>query len=121
MVRNHFGPWTAAASTVVATLVGRDTLRARLRLTRLRRSGRRDAVATNRRVERVDAPDVVLAGGERVKSLRRIDALARAAHEAAKETFKNEPGPVDDAAKLIADMVAMGTHIGLDPKQSNFG
>lgn len=36
---------------------------------------------------------------------------ARAAHEAAKETFKNEPGPVDDAAKLLADMVAMGDHI----------
>ena len=30
--------------------------------------------------------------------------------EAAKETFKNEPGPVDDAAKLLADMVALGDH-----------
>jgi F-type H+-transporting ATPase subunit epsilon len=38
---------------------------------------------------------------------------ARAAHEAAKETFKNEPGPVDDAAKLLADMVAMGDHINI--------
>ena len=38
---------------------------------------------------------------------------ARAAHEAAKETFKNEPGPVDDAAKLLADMVAMGDHINV--------
>ncbi|MEJ6404754.1 F0F1 ATP synthase subunit epsilon [Yoonia sp. 2307UL14-13] len=46
---------------------------------------------------------------------------AKSVHNKAKETFKNEPGPVDDAAKLIADMVAMGTHIGLDPKQSNFG
>lgn len=27
---------------------------------------------------------------------------------------------VDDAAKLLADMVAMGAHIGLDPKQPNF-
>lgn len=45
-----------------------------------------------------------------------IDELiddARAAHEAAKETFKNEPGPVDDAAKLLADMVAMGDHINV--------
>jgi F-type H+-transporting ATPase subunit epsilon len=42
---------------------------------------------------------------------------ARTAHETARAT--NEPGPVDDAAKLLADMVAMGTHIGLDPKQSN--
>ena len=46
---------------------------------------------------------------------------ARRAHEKARETFQNEPGPVDDAAKLIADMVAMGTHIGLDPNTSNFG
>jgi F-type H+-transporting ATPase subunit epsilon len=40
-------------------------------------------------------------------------ADARAAHEAAKETFKNQPGPVDDAAKLLADMVALGDHIGI--------
>ncbi|MFQ1701462.1 F0F1 ATP synthase subunit epsilon [Loktanella agnita] len=46
---------------------------------------------------------------------------AKSQHEKAQEVFKNEPGPVDDAAKLIADMVAMGTHIGLDPNQSNFG
>ena len=46
---------------------------------------------------------------------------ARKQHEQAKSNFENEPGPVDDAAKLIADMAAMGTHIGLDPKQSNFG
>lgn len=38
---------------------------------------------------------------------------ARIAHEVAKEQFKNEPGPVDDAAKLLADMVAMGDHINL--------
>jgi len=31
----------------------------------------------------------------------------------AQETFKNEPGPVDDAAKLLADMVAMGDHMGI--------
>ncbi|MBK0326344.1 F0F1 ATP synthase subunit epsilon [Rhodobacteraceae bacterium F11138] len=45
-----------------------------------------------------------------------IDAMiddARAAHDAAKETFKNEPGPVDDAAKLLADMVALGDQITL--------
>ncbi len=40
-------------------------------------------------------------------------AQARAAHVAAQEKFKNEPGPVDDAAKLLADMVALGGHIGL--------
>ena len=48
-------------------------------------------------------------------------AEAKSAYDSAKSTFENQPGPVDDAAKLIADMVAVGTHIGLDPKQSNFG
>ncbi|WP_306151610.1 F0F1 ATP synthase subunit epsilon [Roseovarius sp. MMSF_3281] len=36
------------------------------------------------------------------------DKLAKA-----QEVYVNEPGPVDDAAKLLADMVAMGDHIGL--------
>ncbi len=40
-------------------------------------------------------------------------ADAKAAHGRAQETFKNEPGPVDDAAKLLSDMVAIGGHIGL--------
>ena len=35
----------------------------------------------------------------------------------AKEAFANEPGPVDDAAKLLSDMVAMGDHMGLTAKQ----
>lgn len=39
---------------------------------------------------------------------------ARDAYDAAKAgDFQNQPGPVDDAAKLLADMVAMGDHIGL--------
>ncbi len=33
-----------------------------------------------------------------------------------KEAFANEPGPVDDAAKLLSDMVAMGEHMGLTTK-----
>ena len=37
----------------------------------------------------------------------------------AKENFHNEPGPVDDAAKLLSDMVAMGDEIGLSAKQPN--
>ncbi len=45
---------------------------------------------------------------------------ARTTYTKARETFQNEPGPVDDAAKLLSDMVAMGTHIGLDPKSPNF-
>ena len=36
------------------------------------------------------------------------DKLAKA-----QETFKNEPGPVDDAAKLLSDMVAMGDEIDM--------
>lgn len=44
---------------------------------------------------------------------------AQQTYTKAKETFDNQPGPVDDAAKLLADMVAMGTHIGLDPKSPN--
>ena len=40
-------------------------------------------------------------------------ADAQAAFDNAKEVFKNEPGPVDDAAKLLSDMMAVGTHIGL--------
>lgn len=46
-------------------------------------------------------------------------AEAQEVHSKARDNFQNEPGPVDDAAKLLADMVAMGTHIGLDPKQPN--
>jgi F-type H+-transporting ATPase subunit epsilon len=38
---------------------------------------------------------------------------ARLAHEKAKEDFQNQPGLVDDAAKLLADMVAMGDHISI--------
>ena len=43
-------------------------------------------------------------------------AMVDAANEKlgkAQEAFVNEPGPVDDAAKLLADMVAMGDEIGL--------
>ena len=45
---------------------------------------------------------------------------AEATYQQAKEAYENEPGPVDDAAKLLQDMVAVGGHIGLDPKQANF-
>ncbi|SFE57550.1 F0F1 ATP synthase subunit epsilon [Roseivivax sediminis] len=37
----------------------------------------------------------------------------------AKDAYENEPGPVDDAAKLLADMVAVGGHIGLSERQPN--
>ncbi|MFN4099613.1 MAG: F0F1 ATP synthase subunit epsilon [Pararhodobacter sp.] len=38
------------------------------------------------------------------------------AHKAQQEAHHDV---VEDAAKLLADMVAMGTHIGLDPKAPN--
>ncbi|MEL7100326.1 MAG: F0F1 ATP synthase subunit epsilon [Pseudomonadota bacterium] len=49
-----------------------------------------------------------------------MDAIfdsAQDAYNRTKEAFKNEPGPVDDAAKLLADMVAVGDRIGLSTKQ----
>ncbi|KIN62054.1 ATP synthase epsilon chain [Sulfitobacter noctilucicola] len=42
---------------------------------------------------------------------------AKTMYSNAKTTFENEPGPVDDAAKLLSDMVAMGEHMGLTAKQ----
>ena len=45
---------------------------------------------------------------------------AELAYKQVKEATENEPGPVDEAAKLLQDMVAVGTHIGLDPMQPNF-
>ncbi|MFB2530901.1 F0F1 ATP synthase subunit epsilon [Paracoccus sp. p4-l81] len=46
-------------------------------------------------------------------------AEARAAHAAHKERGA-DANIVDAAAKLLADMVAVGTHIGLDPNHANF-
>ena len=51
-----------------------------------------------------------------------MDAMfadAQEVYDRARETSQNEPGPVDDAAKLLADMVAVGIEIGLDTKQPN--
>jgi len=42
---------------------------------------------------------------------------AKSMYGKAKEGFQNEPGPVDDAAKMLSDMVAMGDDIGLSAKQ----
>ena len=42
---------------------------------------------------------------------------AKTMYATAKDNFVNEPGPVDDAAKLLSDMVALGDHIGLSSKQ----
>ena len=45
------------------------------------------------------------------ETLDEMIAEAQARHDAAQEAYKNEPGPVDEAAKLLADMVALGDHI----------
>jgi len=48
------------------------------------------------------------------------DAMVKEAenfHGQAQENFVNEPGPVDDAAKLLSDMVALGDQIGLSPNR----
>ena len=47
-------------------------------------------------------------------------AEAEKAHRDARErTGEDVDGAVDAAAKLLADMVAIGGHIGLNPKQPN--
>ncbi len=53
------------------------------------------------------------------------DILDRMVEDAAEKQRKaveashNDPGPVDDAAKLLADMMAMGSHVGLSANQPN--
>ncbi|TFL19965.1 F0F1 ATP synthase subunit epsilon [Jannaschia formosa] len=44
---------------------------------------------------------------------------AHAAHRNARDRGEGTEGGVDAAAKLVADMVAMGDHIGLNSKQPN--
>ncbi len=39
---------------------------------------------------------------------------AQSMYKKVEEEFQNQPGPVDDAAKLLSDMVAMGEQIGLN-------
>jgi F-type H+-transporting ATPase subunit epsilon len=41
---------------------------------------------------------------------------ARTMYTKTKEAFDNQSGPVDDAAKLLSDMVAMGENMGLTAK-----
>lgn len=39
-------------------------------------------------------------------------------YKKAQDNWENEPGMVDDAAKLLSDMVAMGENVGLSARQS---
>ncbi|MCX7566968.1 F0F1 ATP synthase subunit epsilon [Sulfitobacter sp. F26169L] len=51
------------------------------------------------------------------ETMNEIMEEAKNTYSKVKEEFENEPGPVDDAAKLLSDMVAMGEHMGLSAKQ----
>ncbi|MGR3485842.1 MAG: F0F1 ATP synthase subunit epsilon [Paracoccaceae bacterium] len=62
--------------------------------------------------ERFDA--MVEEAASQVRTARDAEAA-----QARGEGSGNLPGPADEAAKLLADMVAVGTHIGLDAKQPN--
>ena len=42
---------------------------------------------------------------------------AKVMYKKVEEEFQNQPGPVDDAAKLLSDMVAMGEQIGLNANE----
>ncbi len=50
------------------------------------------------------------------ETMEEIMEEARNMYTKTKEAFDNQPGPVDDAAKLLSDMVAMGEHMGLTAK-----
>ncbi len=50
------------------------------------------------------------------ETMNEIIEEAKNTYNKVKESFENEPGPVDDAAKLLSDMVAMGEHMGLTTK-----
>ncbi|WP_420862786.1 F0F1 ATP synthase subunit epsilon [Algirhabdus cladophorae] len=45
-----------------------------------------------------------------------FDQMIEEAANNSAEAYDNEPGPVDEAAKMLADMVAMGSEIGLSAK-----
>ncbi|WP_438955404.1 F0F1 ATP synthase subunit epsilon [Cognatiyoonia sp.] len=49
--------------------------------------------------------------------LDQMIADAKSAYATAQEGFENEPGPVDDAAKLLSDMVNLGGEIGLNAQR----
>ena len=49
--------------------------------------------------------------------LDQMIADAKSAYAIAQEGFENEPGPVDDAAKLLSDMVNLGGEIGLNAQR----
>ena len=83
-----------------------------------------DLVSPERRLASAQVTSVQIPGLERALSREemtqeKMDELmeeAKNTYSKVKEETDNEPGPVDDAAKLLADMVAMGDHMGLSAK-----
>ena len=79
-------------------------------------------VITNLRpgILKVESPsgntDYVVTGGFELSqgAFDEILEEAKVMYKKVEEEFQNQPGPVDDAAKLLSDMVAMGEQIGLN-------
>ena len=44
-------------------------------------------------------------------------AAAESSYKKAQDNFQNEPGPVDEAAKMLSDMVAVGAEIGINAQR----
>ena len=63
------------------------------------------------------AERAVAKGDMTQETLDQMMEEAQSIYNTAKENAANAPGPVDDAAKLLGDMVAVGTQIGLSVKQ----
>jgi F-type H+-transporting ATPase subunit epsilon len=59
------------------------------------------------------AEKAVLSAELTQEGLEALVEEAKAAYGKAQEAFVNEPGPVDDAAKMLSDMVAVGDQMGL--------
>jgi len=70
-------------------------------------SGRGVSVLAERAVPKGDMTQETLA--EMMEEAKNV-------YSKAQENAPNEPGPVDEAAKLLSDMVAMGDDIGLSAK-----
>ena len=59
------------------------------------------------------AEKAVLSAGLTQEGFEALVEEAKSAYGKAQEAFANEPGPVDDAAKMLSDMVAVGDQMGL--------
>jgi len=83
------------------------------------RDGERDYVVTGGFAE-IDGDSISVLAEQAVAredmTREQMKAMVDEATErlnAARDAYENEPGPVDDAVKLLADMMAVGERIGL--------